>query len=193
MRELFIDCSTGLSGDMLSAALLELCPDRENMLKRLNSFGIPGIEYSAGTVKSYSGAGTHLTVRYLGKEEGANSPDEYHHGLASMRIPSAATLSGQAKNSQASPRSIGQAMVQGSPQLSPAIIVRPEPAAAWGSPSLRRADSNRQAAASGSAMETRGIASPYSLFSAPATLPARAPTPAWRKTCEGRSKPAARS
>ena len=80
MRELFIDCSAGLAGDMLSAALLELCPDRENMLKRLNSFGIPGIEYSAGTVKSYSVAGTHLTVRYLGKEEGANSPDEYHHG-----------------------------------------------------------------------------------------------------------------
>ena len=46
MRELFIDCSLGAAGDMISAALLELCPDKAAVLDRLNSFGIPGVVYT---------------------------------------------------------------------------------------------------------------------------------------------------
>ncbi len=84
MKELYIDCSRGLAGDMLSAALLELCPDREGMLRTLNAIGIPEVHYEASRVKSHSIAGTHMTVTYKGQEEepgcqGAHH--EHHHHL----------------------------------------------------------------------------------------------------------------
>lgn len=79
MRELYIDCSSGVAGDMLSAALLELCPDRAGTLRALNALGIPGIEYSAESVKSYSVTGTHLTVSYRGEVEGQEARHEAHH------------------------------------------------------------------------------------------------------------------
>lgn len=72
MRELFVDCSAGVAGDMLSAALLELFEDREGMLRKLNSLGIPGIEFKAERVRKHSVMGTQMKVRYLGIEEEDN-------------------------------------------------------------------------------------------------------------------------
>ena len=43
MRTLYIDCGMGAAGDMLTAALLELLPDREGFLKKLNGLNIPGV------------------------------------------------------------------------------------------------------------------------------------------------------
>ena len=42
MKNLYIDCSMGAAGDMLMAALLELIPDREGFLSKMNALGIPG-------------------------------------------------------------------------------------------------------------------------------------------------------
>ena len=39
MKTLYLDLSMGAAGDMLTAALLELCPDREGMLQKLNGLG----------------------------------------------------------------------------------------------------------------------------------------------------------
>ena len=44
MKILYIDCSMGAAGDMLTAALLELLPDQEAFLAELNSLGIPGVK-----------------------------------------------------------------------------------------------------------------------------------------------------
>ena len=71
MKMLYIDCSMGAAGDMLSSALLELFPDREETLKKLNSLGLQGVEYTAESVKRCGVSGTRLTVKYLGHEEGA--------------------------------------------------------------------------------------------------------------------------
>ena len=45
MRELFIDASRGLAGDMLGASLLELFADPSAMVEKLNAIRIPGIFY----------------------------------------------------------------------------------------------------------------------------------------------------
>ena len=85
MRELFIDCSTGVAGDMLAAALLELYPDRAEILNRLNAIGIPDVEFSAETVQKHSVTGTHLKVSYLGvEEEQGDSHGHQHRGIGDI-------------------------------------------------------------------------------------------------------------
>ena len=51
----------GAAGDMLSAALLELHPDPEHMLQKLNMLGIPGVTYASEPMDKCGIRGTHLT------------------------------------------------------------------------------------------------------------------------------------
>ncbi|MBQ1280711.1 MAG: nickel pincer cofactor biosynthesis protein LarC [Oscillospiraceae bacterium] len=74
MRTLYLDCSMGAAGDMLAAALFELVPDREAMLAKLNSLGIPGVTFRAEKSEKCGICGTHLAVEVCGEEEG-----EHHH------------------------------------------------------------------------------------------------------------------
>ena len=76
MRTLYIDCSMGAAGDMLGAALLELHPDREDFLRRLNGLGLPGVAVTAVPAVRGGIAGTHLSVRIRGEEE-APAPEEH--------------------------------------------------------------------------------------------------------------------
>ena len=69
MRTLFFDCSMGAAGDMLTAALLELIPDRTAFLARLNALGIPGVEYRAEPSVKCGISGTHVRVTVDGAEE----------------------------------------------------------------------------------------------------------------------------
>ena len=78
MKTLYIDCQMGAAGDMLSAALLELMPDRDAALAELNSLGIPGVEFVRETLVKCGIAATHLSVRVHGKEEGSHH--HHHHG-----------------------------------------------------------------------------------------------------------------
>ncbi|MBQ1334121.1 MAG: DUF111 family protein, partial [Clostridia bacterium] len=45
MKTLYIDCQMGAAGDMLTAALLELLPDPDAFVGRLNALCIPGVEF----------------------------------------------------------------------------------------------------------------------------------------------------
>ncbi len=67
--KMYIGCSMGAAGDMLTAALLELMPDRDKAVAELNALNIPGIRYEASDDEKCGVKGTHVSVTYKGEEE----------------------------------------------------------------------------------------------------------------------------
>lgn len=74
MKTLYLDCGMGAAGDMITAALLELLPDKESFVKKLNSLGIPGIVFEANTSVKCGIKGTHMSVKVNGQEEEPGVP-----------------------------------------------------------------------------------------------------------------------
>lgn len=80
MKTLYLDCGMGAAGDMLSAALLELHPEPEQFVERLNRLGIPKVEFQAEQAVKCGITGTHMTVKVDGMEEvSADHHKEAHH------------------------------------------------------------------------------------------------------------------
>lgn len=77
MKTLYIECRMGAAGDMLTAALLELVPDREAVLEKLNRLGLPGVKIEAVPCVKCGISGTHMIVTVDGEEE--KSLDVHHH------------------------------------------------------------------------------------------------------------------
>jgi len=69
MRALYLECRMGAAGDMLMAALLELCNDRDDFLRRLNGAGIPNVVVTAELSKKCGIVGTRVRVAVGGREE----------------------------------------------------------------------------------------------------------------------------
>ncbi len=69
MKTLYLECNMGAAGDMLMAALLELHPNRDDFLSRLNALGIPGVEVRAEPSSKCGIVGTHISVTVHGAEE----------------------------------------------------------------------------------------------------------------------------
>lgn len=61
---------------MLAAALLELLPEREKVVKELNGLGIPGVTFVCGAASKCGIGGTYISVKVHGEEES----EEMHHG-----------------------------------------------------------------------------------------------------------------
>ena len=72
MRTLYLDCGMGAAGDMLAAALLELLPQPDAFVQKLNEIGIPGVEFVAESAEKCGIRGTHLRVLVHGEEEAAH-------------------------------------------------------------------------------------------------------------------------
>lgn len=79
MNTLYFDCSMGAAGDMLTAALLELLPDRADFLRRLNALGLPGVTFRADPAEKCGLLGTHVTVSVDGAVEGDHGHDQHDH------------------------------------------------------------------------------------------------------------------
>ena len=77
MKTLYLDCGMGAAGDMLTAALLELLPDRDEFVSLLNSLGIPEVTFSCETAVKCGIQGTHVTVRIHDEEE-SEEPSPCH-------------------------------------------------------------------------------------------------------------------
>ena len=92
MKTLYIDCSMGAAGDMLTAALLELLPDKATFVARLNALGIPGVEYAPEPAVKCGITGTHMRVLVHGEEEHAH---EHSHSGGTPHLSAAPTPSPQ--------------------------------------------------------------------------------------------------
>ena len=77
MKTLYLDLGMGAAGDMLTAALLELLPDPEEMMRKLNALEIPGVEFKNETTSKCGINGTHMSVTVHGEEE--ESHDVHDH------------------------------------------------------------------------------------------------------------------
>lgn len=69
----------GAAGDMVTAALLELLENQEDVIKRLNASGIPGVVYTAEKSVKCGVKGTHLKVTVDGIEEIVVDVNESNH------------------------------------------------------------------------------------------------------------------
>lgn len=80
MRTLYIDCAMGCAGDMLTAALLELHPDRDGFLRRMNDALCGKVEIHAEPDSKCGIVGTHVSVLIDGTEEGEHdgAHDDMH-------------------------------------------------------------------------------------------------------------------
>lgn len=78
MNILYLDCGMGAAGDMLTAALLELFPEPDAMVERLNALGVPGVRYERELTQKCGITGTHMHVYVGDAEEGED--DRCHHG-----------------------------------------------------------------------------------------------------------------
>lgn len=79
MKTIYLDCGMGAAGDMLMAALLELCPDKEAFIEKMNHLGLPGVQVKAESAVKCGITGTHMEVTVFGEEEESLDVHDGHH------------------------------------------------------------------------------------------------------------------
>ena len=85
----------GAAGDMLTAALLELLPEPDTFVERLNSLSIPNVSFKKETAEKCGIKGTHISVTVNGEEEGGAMHAHHSHGsmhdiehiVSALRLP----------------------------------------------------------------------------------------------------------
>ena len=78
MKTLYLDCGMGAAGDMLTAALLELLPDPDGFMDRLNALSVPGVQFKKESAVKCGITGTHISVLVDGAEESEEMHGHHH-------------------------------------------------------------------------------------------------------------------
>lgn len=84
MKILYLDCSMGCAGDMLTAALLELFPDPVEIIMELNALGIPHVKFIREKSIKCGITGTHMRVFVHDEEECECGHHHHHSGMADI-------------------------------------------------------------------------------------------------------------
>lgn len=79
MKTIYLDCSMGAAGDMLMAALYEICPDKEGFLKKMNELGLKNVRVEAEPAVKCGITGTHMVVTVDGEEEESHDVHDHDH------------------------------------------------------------------------------------------------------------------
>lgn len=79
MKTLYLDCSMGAAGDMLTGALLELLPEPDRFLDELNALDIPGVLFRQERSVKCGITGTHISVTVHGEEEREHNHEHDHN------------------------------------------------------------------------------------------------------------------
>ena len=79
MKTLYLECTMGAAGDMLTAALLELTEDRQAFIDKMNALGLPGVTGAAEPAVKGGITGTHMKVTVNGAEEESEDVYDGHH------------------------------------------------------------------------------------------------------------------
>ena len=88
MRTLFIECNMGVAGDMLTASLINLFDDEEEVVRELNDLKIPGVTYELEKINKQGILCNGMKVLVNGEEEedhhDHDHEHEHHHHHSSM-------------------------------------------------------------------------------------------------------------
>lgn len=76
MKTLYLECGMGAAGDMLTAALLDLFKEPEQIIDKLNRIGIPKVKYVIEDSEKCGIKGMHMRVLVDGIEEAPADMDE---------------------------------------------------------------------------------------------------------------------
>lgn len=79
MKTLYLECNMGTAGDMLTAALLELHPDPQGFVERMNRLGLPGVVFAAQPAVKCGITGTQVSVTVGGEEEESHDVPLHSH------------------------------------------------------------------------------------------------------------------
>lgn len=76
MKTLYLECGMGAAGDMLTAALIDLFKEPEQIIDKLNRIGIPKVKYVIEDSEKCGIKGMHVRVLVDGIEEAPADMDE---------------------------------------------------------------------------------------------------------------------